>query len=333
MIDTGASFGTLTGTNDEGWLTITSGAGSGQGRRILINDSTEIEIQDSWAVVPSPGDSYEVWVGVIPVGDSLGKDNNYHDQNMLTFYGYTIGRPPVENGIELHLDFSDASTVTTEGVNDVTGFESKSGGYSFTRDLTNSTDFAKYGTGGLVLNGRNIMDFNDNAVYESSTNFSLTGNPAWTLIMLIQYDTAITTQAAVSWGGTANGTLMDYFGQILTGTFRYGLSTQTADFFNSVGSNSTSYQSHTIRTPGSVDLFSFEHRRNRATDTRDNGVSTDGTPAIGTGPIRIGGKHNSAGSDNRFSGRIGEILIYNRELSVGERDQVEDYLHAKWNIA
>jgi len=91
MIDSGASFGTLYGSGFRGWLTITSGDGSGQGRAILINDSTEIEIQDDWETVPQNGDGYSIYTGLVPVGDAMGQVNSDRNTNLIGFYTYITG--------------------------------------------------------------------------------------------------------------------------------------------------------------------------------------------------------------------------------------------------
>jgi len=49
------------------------------------------------------------------------------------------------------------------------------------------------------------------------------------------------------------------------------------------------------------------------------------------GPVEIGG--SSSGTDRRYAGAFGDILIYNRALTEKERSRVGWYLHAKYGIA
>lgn len=49
----------------------------------------------------------------------------------------------------------------------------------------------------------------------------------------------------------------------------------------------------------------------------------------GSGQLRFGAAH---GSGSEFTGRIGEVLIFNDELSASDRNDVVTYLKAKWGI-
>ncbi len=60
-------------------------------------------------------------------------------------------------------------------------------------------------------------------------------------------------------------------------------------------------------------------------------VGTGGTSAINTDELIIGAK-NAATPTNHANGRLGELIIYERDLAVSEKADIETYLFKKWKI-
>lgn len=74
---------------------------------------------------------------------------------------------------------------------------------------------------------------------------------------------------------------------------------------------------------------STELRLNRT----PTGIQTIPVPATVTRAENYLGRNTYDECPTSFHGRIGEVLLYSRALTLDEQAQIEDYLSERWNLA
>jgi hypothetical protein len=115
------------------------------------------------------------------------------------------------------------------------------------------------------------------------------------------------------------------FGVSMTGTvfpvaMRFTASGATAAITGNVVTTSPFIYS---ATSTSTDLNAWVNGTNNASGTAN--------PALSITSLTIG-NYATASSTYAFTGRMGEVIIYNRSLSTSERQFIEAYLGRKWNV-
>lgn len=260
--------------------------------------------------------------------------------NTLTaYYGTTggssvafTGTGTLPSGVQLRLDATVSSSITVSS-GEVTAWADQSGN---ARNATRpSVSFTGPQTGVQTIGGRNALYFN-NDVLRVSANAALQTADA-TIFAVFKYDTVTATGAnyntvlASATDGTASDgyeIFADNSGQIETPAGK--LMVQWGSFT----SNSVSYASTTTTAARVVTLRASSN----SVTGYNNGTAGSAKTAAGAPPnkpLTLGAAvTNSSGTNWGFymKGAMGEVIFFNRALTVAERQQVERYLGWKWGI-
>lgn len=213
------------------------------------------------------------------------------------------------------IDFSDASTVTLDGSSKISAVSDKSGnGYNGSQTTANNR------LGISTLNGKQCADngTSSNALSVLYSHGANTFNPRDGFVAGI-WDAGGTTYpsynafaSAVSAAGSGAGAYVH--GTINTANLYEGT------IWHQTGGSSSQFNNTAVANGGTLNAFNhitstFVYRGYATADLGVNGWS-------------IGGDRNNAGRGWR--GRIGEVIIYSRQLSSDEALKVRKYLAAKW---
>lgn len=175
-------------------------------------------------------------------------------------------------------------------------------------------------TGTRTQNGLNVLDFDGtNSIMTVAGDALNIANGINTLIFISESDTA---GAQIVIGGTTAGTR---WGPILNAG---GI----AGRVDSVSNSASVTQSTTGQDLTGPLTFAMRRAPSQGVQGHLNGVRFGTTAAVGADVVltamRIGG--TAINAQNRFDGKICEILAWNRSLSVDEMAKVLGYLRAKW---
>lgn len=230
--------------------------------------------------------------------------------------------PPVTSGLVLHLD---ATTLALAENDPVSTWADQSG---LGRDATQATSSKQPRYHADVGDGRPGVEFDGSAdcLVCATAQFVSSTDGTWTVF-------------AVAYPLRANSTNNDTLLASDTGSSprvaQFLRATATAQAqsiaFNTGG---TAYTDSTgSNTLALHDRSIFEGVRTATTvETLLNGVSngtaaTAGTPQNGAQSLTVGARHPTSAF---FAGWLHEVLVYNRALTSTERDDVRDYLAARW---
>lgn len=224
------------------------------------------------------------------------------------------------NGLQVWLDASDTSTVTT--VTGVSQWVDKSGAGNTVVQATEANQ-PQYVAN--VQAGKHIIRFDTSSWWLTKTSpVNLVGQAEMTIFV-------VSTTAGTS-------SLRQLMGcWLATGNQLSWRLHKTADqagraFLISTAGNATSL---TVNVNAGVINTFYVTTVVVSTNTDVNHAGTDatgvtpGTPFASTAAFNIGSQEASTAL---WNGDIGEILIYNRQLAVGEIAQVQAYLNAKWGL-
>lgn len=239
--------------------------------------------------------------------------------------------PNKSNGLKLWMDASDKGTIIDSG-GSVIRWISKSNVTNIARQTVSSK---RPTTGTRTINGLNVIDFDgfdDNLVLD---NQPIVGTEARTIIVVGLGDSAVSANIFIALSHTTitNGDLYRVAAQIrlsISGAFKEfandgiddGINPGILIFTNQANSNLTS------------DANNFQAYKNGAliTSTSDNNPGTTiDTQSVSDAVIGDEGTGINTGPD-RLNGVIAEIIIYDRVLSLAERQENESYLSNKWGI-
>jgi hypothetical protein len=179
-----------------------------------------------------------------------------------------------------------------------------------------------YHSSGMGINSKPYLAFNGTTqFYQSTTNFSLSGNAVFTIFVVCDSASAAHNQTPMGWGssaGTATGAGM-YFssGSVYTMAYSGGASYVTT------ANQGTGVQVITATKAAGAINTNSAMRVNGVALT--GGSSSSNTPNITAGLFSIGEWANYTG--DHFQGKISEVIVYNRVLSGAEITQVESYLN------
>lgn len=136
-------------------------------------------------------------------------------------------------------------------------------------------------------------------------------------------------------GSDANGALLGNFGSAENGShWPYGLTDSVYDSF------ATDTRKDDLGLPGGITSWNIYSVHSQDDDYKlfcngiqfHSDVSNVYSNTIGGNGTLYIGMQNNAGSDQIFKGKVAEIVVYNRVLTTPERQQVEAYLNAKYQI-
>ena len=226
---------------------------------------------------------------------------------------YTNGTM-VDTDLYLWYDASDLSTITKDGSNQVSQWNDKSGGG---RHLTASGT----GTDGMPLwvsagqNGNNEIDFvNSKKMSKSGIELESTRT---TFIVCKAGDNSGTDKSPLGFTDGGSYSADFYCPRIYTGGNQF--------YFNEIGTSEFTETGiiNTWRQWTSLCKSGGSALRMGGVEKATNTTTGTDTPDA----MNVGNNHLLNSDFNR---PIGEIIIYNRELTTSEIESVEAYLKAKW---
>jgi hypothetical protein len=235
--------------------------------------------------------------------------------------------------LQLWLDAADSSTVTVSGTS-VTAWNDKSGnGYNVAQG--NGASQPTLITAGQ--NGRNVISFdgsNDslNRLASTALGRNVTGLTAYTVSFRSALPVSQQVILLIATAQAANFTRVALNVGLTANKMGAGGRTLDADSFASIASSSnvstTNYQIFTGRFDyANTDLFVYINSALEGTNSSfQMATTTSNTNSVG---LAIG---NNNAASLHYNGRIAEILVYHQAHDATQRQQVWDYLSAKWGI-
>ncbi len=243
--------------------------------------------------------------------------------------GTTPGTPPVVLPFpqsDLWLDATDLATIVQSG-GVVSAWNDKSGNGNHVTTFAGAVT-----TGAVTINGLNTISMNAiGRLRRTGTSFGEPNN-GFTVIAIFTKTGAVGTYEALpillanATGST--GVPMDRWSHATLG-HRYAagdlaVAASTGAFIDLRESIETAHLvSVWVTKSGQGDVDWQEHRTGALTGS----ALAAGRWGIADQTIHIGGRGDGA---TTFEGKIGEIIIHNRVLSVADRNAVEAYLINKW---
>ena len=249
--------------------------------------------------------------------------------NLLPLSGF---RDPLSlpNLLSWH-DFSDAARMFTSNAGtgavssgSTVGYVTdKSGnGWHLTQGTANNRPTFTGSIGGVAC----LQFDGSNDALLSSSSWPLTGDATWTMFAVYNRSSA-TLGSVLSWGGSVNAAFFYRTAETCRATF--GLGSQQQVMPLTLESTGTSYVLSLAKIPGPA-VWSRPHRNGVRCELQPAGGLSLGIPNITSGALAVG-QFPFSGSAF-FSGQIGEVIFYSRELSAAERVSVTAWLGGKWGI-
>lgn len=234
------------------------------------------------------------------------------------YFGFN---PRTIPGCGLWLDAADSTTLTTNGSGNVTQWRDKSGlGANMTPLGTNSNATIQTN----YQNGLSAVNFSGLNQYQSPANTGVYPSDVYILVAL----KSLVRMDVISIGPTSTDNFNSLtFGEHTALRWHNGSSgfARTPNCVSPTNETSTSL----LLMNWSLANNNFVIRRN-GTDLVSTASYTY-TPTAGA-IIQIGFRHQNFGTNLSFNAYVAEVLTYNRQLSVAQRQQVEGYLAWKWGL-
>jgi hypothetical protein len=222
-------------------------------------------------------------------------------------------------GLALWLDAVDANTLTLSGSN-VTQWRDKSGqGNNGSNDGTVSLS---------TFNSRQMISFNGNSVIQGS--YTNSGTTITCFGIFVPQQSSYDNTRVVSFA-TAPGVLdFNNIGSLGAIVLDAGRTVYTQR-------NSTQLITTTTFTTGALTMASLVYTGSSRQVFLNGGgqVSDSFSGSFGTTLYGIGayaGFNPSSYAFNKYTGLVGEVIVYNSALSTAERQVVEGYLARKWGL-
>jgi len=221
-------------------------------------------------------------------------------------------------GCAVWLDAADSSTITLSS-GSVTQWNDKSGNG---RNLPAVSGFANATVSSAFQNGLNVLNFSGNGLYRTDADSIVYPLDAYVIVAL----KSLTSQGDVLGMGPTN---VDNFNSLIfsetqVGYWKSGSSSGVRNVFSSTSETSTGF----LLIQWSIANNNFLLRRNGTL----LGQSSAFTYTLPAGSVfQIGFRHTNLNQAN-FSGYLGEVVVFDRQLADGERQQMEGYLAWKWGI-
>ncbi len=226
--------------------------------------------------------------------------------------------------LELWLDADDATTISDTSGEVDTWTDKSTNGFTATASGT-----ARPETGTDTINSKNTLTFDGSATImnlgqPAALDFTPSTDP-FTIFVVSEAATSVTGAIFAKAGSTSAQRQYYLFHDLNENVNK--MATVTGGTNNKANITST----------GSPKMFTY------VTSTTDTELFVDGvsggTGSIGTATniadVTIGARRGTdvnTGSGFHFTGKVAEILVYSRELSMTEIQDVEEYLDNKWGI-
>lgn len=225
-------------------------------------------------------------------------------------------------GCTLWLDGDDPTTITFSTGTSVATWKDKSVSANNATGATNKPTYSQP----FISNGRNALYFNSfNSQYMTLDPTKLpTGLSSFTTFCVStpQNDGTINNKSILTWGTLTSGNGVRYY-------FSGGSSNISYMTFQLVARSPIT---DTINVQNNYSIFGSTNSASAGTTTYRNGNLINGMATLYNIGTTVGHIGTYDGSSQFFVGAIGEILIYNRLVSITERQQIEGYLGWKWGL-
>jgi hypothetical protein len=225
-------------------------------------------------------------------------------------------------GLVAHYDAADLTSISVSG-SDVTQWNDLSGNG---RHATQGTSTNRPKSGTRTLNSKNVLDFdgtNDFLINDGiAASYTGTSKP-FTIFQVTQLDTTAGNQTSWSIANSSNGRPRIFPSNDVL-VFRNDSDVETLPQIT--GSYNTNSQFLTYRSSG-TNLTGFINKTLILTHAYSLGTISLNVASIGAYRGR-----NFASGVQFWNGVIGEMIYYDRELTLSEVGQVHDYLSYKWGI-
>ena len=240
---------------------------------------------------------------------------------------------PVITGLQLWFDAADASTIDLDGSNNVTEWRDKSGNGTHMTEATGSVTLPGYSPN--VQNGRAAVEFRDRDALENA-DVTLSNLPTTQdrtiFAALSPKDNTDSQNWYFSYGQPvdAKWNLMMLFNH--GGGWR--------NFFVGAGSQEILATVGAVSVPGPATIIEYGYGApNSHSFLNDGNLDFQGGSGAAPTPLDTNltngarlGVGVDAGVSNQSNYDFFELLVYDRALDENERNQVGNYLQAKWDI-
>jgi hypothetical protein len=233
--------------------------------------------------------------------------------------------PSIAN-LAAHYDASDLSTISLSG-NQVTQWNDKSGNG---RHATQGTSTQRPLSGTRTINGLNVLDFDgtDDHLRNDALASLFSGSNSFIFTAFYVRQSDVLNNNNSNWGFGWSQNSNAFHNDVRNGSMQFGTPGGATGFDDPAIFDNLNPGFVTQRGKGSVNSSYTSWLNKTQVRTGSNmlsGTTTFDRSAIGASP----GRSNVGGWRN---GAIGEMLFYNRELTLSEVSEVQNYLSWKWSI-
>jgi hypothetical protein len=240
-----------------------------------------------------------------------------------------VAQPDTLPGLAAWMDAQDAGTVTFSTGSDIVGWANK--GNMGVPGAAQSTGSLQPLYVASAINGLPAVQFYDDSTVKElaiAHSAALALSNGYTYFAVIQRvtDLAATEIMLAKWVAAGNQRGFE----LLTNTGDKATHFASLDGTATGAPTANSTANLIIGTPYILNGYFDGALISTSSNNANTATAAAASVFTGTAPVTLGA---ISGSASPFSGYIGEILFYNRYLSVAETAAIEAYLSAKWGIA
>ncbi|MEE9159939.1 MAG: hypothetical protein V3U60_16330 [Gammaproteobacteria bacterium] len=225
-------------------------------------------------------------------------------------------------GLSLWLDADDASTITEAG-GSVSQWDDKSGNGN---DATQTTEASKPTTGISTINGLNALDFDgdDDWLIGASGTISISLSDH-TIFFVAHLDTLDELQCFINWNDNTGSTNRELFCFVLaSGNLNVNGTIGSSTIIGDDLQNTDMLVSINVN-PGMTMVTRLD-----GVQKTSNAISL----VSSADAFSIAAEFDAGSVPGNFTNiKVGEIIMYDRNLSASETQAIEGYLSSKWGIA
>lgn len=228
---------------------------------------------------------------------------------------------PAQLSTALWLDAADSGTIIQSG-GSVSQWNDKSGN---NLNVSQATAANRPTVTAAALNGSNVLSFNGSHFLESTGNFPIIGDPAFS-VFCVYLKSAATGGSITGWGNASLALRAAGFydaGTIAAWAFAGNNSFPTT----AVAAGAWVIANYS-KSAGAISTTSKAYRNGVDVKT---GTPSSNTPNIASDLLRVG-QWSSIGTD-RLIGSMAELIITSLDSSDNDRQLMEGYLAWKWGLA
>ena len=231
-------------------------------------------------------------------------------------------KPTEISDCELWLDANDTNTITFNGSN-VAGWADKSGNGNNVIQST-ATNQPTYQSSGI--NNKGSLYFDGNNFLARNSALGLTGNPALT-VFIVSNITSTSQSRVIHLGASTTPQQNIQFAADASYRFNNGSLIFANDNFNDSTDHIAMFRRATGATYGEGKFY-LDNIEATYTSVTNSGYILNMVNNV----CRIGQGRDTGNNPHFITGQLGEIIIYNKELTTVEANQIFTYLKNKWGV-